>query len=175
MNTEIAEQMWLATMRMAVELKKAGIKVEDAFEALRSAKVILNECRVDPYAKPEFLAKAENIVLGAQSGLFAVATPLGQEFIDGWEGKFRKAISGEKVEAPKLYESTFYPGLPRDMDWVRLLPPEGLGNEVLKGMAERCGAEMRPHDGGYVLITGGREAVKKVLKEISPYYKNKKS
>ena len=171
MNSEIAEQMWLATMRMAVELKKAGMKVDGAFAALRSAKVILNECRVDPYAKPEFLAKAENIILEAQRDLFAAAAPLGQEFIDGWEGRLRKAISGEKVEASGLYESTFYPGLPRDMGWVRLLPPEGLGQEALKGIAEKCGAEMRPHEGGYVLITGKKETVKRVLKEISPYYK----
>ena len=43
MNTEIPEQMWLVTMRMAVGLKKAGMKVDGAFEALRSAKVILIE------------------------------------------------------------------------------------------------------------------------------------
>jgi len=60
MDSEIAEQMWLVTMQMAVDLKKRESVVDEPFQTLRAAKVLLNECRVNPAAKHDMLARGEN-------------------------------------------------------------------------------------------------------------------
>jgi hypothetical protein len=173
MDSEIAEQMWLATMQMAIDLKKREFVVDEPFRILRTAKVLLNECRVNPAAKHETLAQGENLILDAQKKLYSIAQPLGREYLDEWNERMKEAMRGEREEDSKLYRSHFYPGLPRDRRWIRFVPPEALTPEKLEEITRGCGAEVQAHEGRHVLISGKKECLKRVLEAITPYFQSR--
>jgi hypothetical protein len=172
MNSETLQQMWIATMRMAAQLRREGFKIDKAFDLLRNARIILNEHAVDKEVGKVFLPRAAQLIESAQRELFLAAEPLGNEFTEGWEGQFKEIMQGKKVgEFAALRSSTFYASLPRSRNWVRI-STSGLPKKKLKEIQRQV--EVRPHGEGHVLLIGDKASLRKALDQISPYLRVKK-
>lgn len=163
------EQMWLVTMKMAVDIKKRGFKIDKTFNSLRSARVILHQCMVDPHAKGETLSRAGELIDSAQRDIFLTAQPLGKEFTEKWEGEIRKVMKGEILDKFSVARSKFYANLPRGKKWARLKIPPGLDAKKLKDIARSCEVTITQQEKRYILISGEKESMRKALDVISGY------
>ena len=171
---ESIEQTWIVTQRMAGEVKKAGFAVDSAVNRLRSAKAMLNECRLDEHARAELLPKASALIEDAQREIVSTAEPLGTDFTEKWTAELKRALMGEKIgEFTVEGSSKFYSNMPRDRKWVRVAIPESVKKE-LEGIGDRAGAEIRPDGDSHVIIAGEKASIRKALDEISPYFKMKR-
>lgn len=164
-----AEQLWAATMKMATEIKKAGIEVD--ISKLKTSKMILSHCETDPHIHIEELIDAEEILNNARMELFIAAESLGQDFISRWENEFKKVMEGKSRYEFTVSNSKFVPGLPRDKNWVRIDISNILEFEKMREIVKSCGAKMEKQEGGYVLITGKKDFIKCVLDAISEVIK----
>ncbi len=165
------EQTWIVTQRMAGEVKKAGFAVDNAMSLLRSSKVILNECRLDTHARGGLLPKASTFIEDAQREIFMAAEPLGAEFTEKWTVELKRALKGEKIgEFTVEGSSKFYPGMPRNREWVRVAIPESVKKE-LDSIAGTAGVKIRPDGDSHVIITGEKASIRKALDELSPHFK----
>lgn len=172
MNLDELEQMWLATSKMGVELKKKGVDLSRAFQLLRDAKPLLSECRLDEDADPEFLKLAEDMLNEAQMEILSTGDALGEKFLEKWSDILDKVRRGEKIGEFPLSKPSFYPGMPRGK-WVKLAPLKGLGAKKLKGIAKKHGIELQSRDGDYIL-TGDEEGLKNALGDIRDVLKVKR-
>ncbi len=170
---ESVEQNWIVAQRMVDEVKKAGFAVDRAVDLLRSAKTILNECRLDAHARAELSPKASVLIEDAQREIFLAGVPLGADFTEKWTAELKKVLLGEKVgEFTVGGSSKFYSNMPRDKKWVRIAIPKAVKNE-LEGIGERTGTKIRPDGDSHVLIMGEKASIRKALDEMSPYFKSK--
>lgn len=157
------EQAWVATTKMAVEARKAGVNLGNAFELLRSAKSVLNE-RGHGHAAEEMLAEA-------QKEIFSKAELLGKKFSEKWSRALKKAAEGEKIGEFSIWESKFYPAAPKDRRWVRVSLPRTLSIKKLEEIAKKCRVAVEPQEKQHVIISGDKDSLRKALDEISPYFK----
>ncbi len=162
------EQAWVATTKMAVEARKAGVSLDNAFELLRSAKSVLNE-RGHGHAAE--VSRAEEMLAEAQKEIFSKAELLGKKFSEKWSRALKKAAEGEKIGEFSIWESKFYPAAPKDSRWVRVSLPKTLSIKKLEEIAKRCGAAVEPQEKRHVIISGDKDSLRKALDEISPYFK----
>jgi|Deesub1362A_J573_1020465.scaffolds.fasta_scaffold00057_23 hypothetical protein len=165
MNLETLQQVWLVTMNMATEVRRKGIEVGNAFDYLRTAKVILNERTFGETEDRGFLFRASELIDNAQRDIFIAAEALGKEFTVDWENKIREVLNGKKVgEFPATRSSKFYSQLPRSKNWVRVPDKK----EVKEKVEELKDIEVRPHGEGYLLLIGDKASLRKALDAISP-------
>ncbi len=174
MRSENIEQNWLVTMRMALALKKSGQPVEETLGLLKSAKTLLNQCRIYENTDPGTLSEAETLVDRAQSEVFLKSEPLGKAFQEKWDGVLKRVMRGEKVENFTVQKAVFYPGMPRNEKWIRIKPSKSLTKKRLDDIAKSTGVEVKPHEDNHILIVGSEDALKEAIKEISQYMKKKK-
>jgi len=163
------EQTWIATMKMAVEARKAGVSLDSAFELLRFAKSILNERRHEHTEKE--LPVVEGMLLEAQKEIFLRAELLGKKFSKKWSNELKKAAEGEKIGEFSIWESKFYPTVPKDKKWARISLPRTLSIKKLEEIAKRCKVAVEPQEKQCVIISGDRDSLRKALDEISHYFK----
>ncbi len=163
-----AEQLWLATVKMALEAKKKGVEVSAALAILRNAKAMLNEGRLDE--ESHGAAEAEAMIEEAQRELF-----LGAASLPGFEKKWQEVITrvqrGEKFGDYPLGVSSFYPDLPRDGRWVRLPLTEAITAAMAREVASRHGLGFRIHQENHFILTGDKAKIKKALEVLSKYYR----
>lgn len=160
------EQAWVATTKMAVEARKAGVSLGNAFELLRSAKSVLNE-----HGHAAAAGRAGEMLAEAQKEIFSKAELLGKKFSEKWSRELKKAAEGEKIGEFSIWESKFYPAAPKDRRWVRVSLPRTLSIKKLEEIAKRCGAAVEPQEKQHVIISGDKDSLRKALDEISPYFK----
>ncbi len=164
-----AEQLWLATVKMALEAKKKGVDVGEALAVLRNAKAMLNEGRLDEESHGA-AAKAEAMIEEAQRGIF-----LNTDAIPGFERRWQEIITrvqqGEKIGEFPLGASSFYPDLPRDGRWVRLPLNRKINESRAREVARKHGLGFRPHQERYFILTGEKAKIKEALEALSKYYR----
>ncbi|MFQ6135637.1 MAG: DUF2096 family protein [Candidatus Hydrothermarchaeales archaeon] len=158
-------QLWFATMKMATELKREGIETD--LSKLKMSKMILNQCKSDRHPHMDALMDADEMITDVQKDLFIAAEPLGRDFISKWEEEFKEVREGRSSYIFPTPSSRFIPGLPRDKNWVRVDISGILEPDEMEDIARSCGTKIQRRDGGYVLITGSRAAMKKTLDAIS--------
>ncbi len=171
MDSETAEQVWIGITRMALEAKKAGFNMGRVFAALREAKAMLNECRINPRSRGELLSEIDVLLEEAKQGVFAVAEPMGEEFVNRWKAEFKKVLAGEKVGEFPISSSKFIAGMPRDKKWVKIASTKKLAAESIEEIARKHGIKA-VHAETCVTLAGSEEQVAKALKEISALVKN---
>jgi hypothetical protein len=168
---EPIEQAWIVTDLMAKEAKKSGLAVDKAVMLLRSAKALLNECHLNVLTRNELLPKASTLINEAQSEIFALASPLGSDFEEKWTGKLKRTLHGEKIgEFTVEGSSKFRPNMPRGGEWVRVAIPKDAKKKI-KDIEKSAGVEMKEEDDSHIIITGGKESIRKALDELAPYFK----
>lgn len=173
MMGSIAEQNWIVAQHMAEEAKMAGLAVDRVMNLLRSAKVLLNECRLDAHARIGLLPRASTLIEDAQRDLFLAAEHLETDLTEKWTAELKKVFSGEKVgEFTVTGSSKFYSGMPRDGKWVRIAIPISLKGK-LKDIEDKAGVKIRQDGDSHVLIAGEKSAIRKALNAMSPYFKSK--
>lgn len=165
MKQEIAEQLWLATMKMAVEAKKRGAEVREALAMLRSAKVLLNEGRTGEHSR-ELGAEAEKLMEEAQREIFINASDI-EGFEEKWQEKINLVLRGEKIGEYPVTKASFYPGLPRGGSWVRLPLTKKLTLSKAREIAGKFGVAFKPHGEAHFIISGDKASLRRVLKEVS--------
>lgn len=163
---ENLEQMWVATVKLASELKKRGVNSSSAFKALRDAKSILNERRLNAHSKEN---KAVELIESTQRELLSLSAPFGRKFASDWERRLRRIMRGKKAGSFSVPRVEFFPGMPRS-NWVRFSLPRGLDEAKVKEIAKKCGVAFQRHS-NCALIFGDKSAVRKVLNEVSPYFR----
>jgi len=170
---EPIEQAWIVTDLMAKEATKEGLLVDKAVSLLRSAKALLNECHLNIATRDELLPKAAALMNEAQKEIFTLAKPLGSDFEEKWTAQLKKALHGEKIGEFKVEGSSkFRPNMPKGSEWVRVAMPEGAKGKM-KDIEKSAGVEIKEDDDSHVIIAGDKEAIRKALDELSPYFKNK--
>lgn len=164
-----AEQLWLVTIRMAMEAKKKGINVDNALALLRNAKSMLNEAHLDEDS--HFLAtKAEAMIEEAQREIF-INTSSMPAFEKKWNDVITRVQRGEKFGEYVVSALSFYPDLPRGERWVRLPTNEKLSISKARKIAAKHGVEFKPHEKGHFILTGDRKDLKRALDDLSKYYR----
>lgn len=169
MNLDALEQTWLAVMKMGTEVrKKTGIDLSRSFELLRSAKPLLNECRLDreagKEAESEFLAQAEDMIHIAQRDIYLAGEALGKDFTEHWDDLFGRVMRGERIGEFPISQPSFRPGMPKGK-WVLIKPPKGLGAKKLGEIAKARGLAMEKKEEGYILI-GNESSISQALKDV---------
>lgn len=167
---EEVEQLWLATRDMAVEVKKEGFDTREALELLRSAKVMIIEWKKDPKERTEFHSRAQGMIADIQMILFQAAQPLGDEFEKRWGKELGEVMRGKKVGEFPMPSETFVKGMPRSIPWVRVQVPEGMDVKEARDAARDAGVDVKEED-DYLLLSGNKEGLRKVLDVISGYMK----
>jgi len=159
------EQLWLATMKMGMAVKKkSGIELSRAFDQLRSAKTLLNECRLDDDAEPEILASAQEMINTAHREIYIAGEALGTSFTKKWDETFDKIMRGEKIGEFPISKPTFEPGMPKGK-WIKIKPPKGLKVKKLREIAKAKGLKIEKKDEHYILI-GDSNSLQEALKSI---------
>ncbi len=163
------EQLWAAIMKMATEMKKAGVKVDLA--KLKTSKMMISHCRTDPHHHVDELNNAVKILGDVQVELFIAAESLEGDFVSRWEDEFMKVRGGKSRYEFSVSSSRFVPGLPRGMNWVRINISGIVDADEMKKLVKSCGAVMENQEDGYVLVTGEKDSIKRVLKSVSEVFK----
>lgn len=164
-----AEQLWLATIRMALEAKKKGVEVGEALALLRNAKAMLNEGRLDQ-GSHETSREAEAMIEEAQREIFIAASSF-PRFEKRWQDVIARVQQGEKIGEYPLGASSFYPDLPRGRSWVRLPLTERIGESRARDVASKHGLAFRIHQDKYFILTGDKTKLKEALEALSKYYR----
>jgi hypothetical protein len=165
MKQDITEQLWLVTMKMAVEAKKEGADVREALALLRSAKALLNEGRLGEHSH-ELKADARELVEEAQREIFVNASAI-EGFESKWKEKINLVLQGKKIGEYPFTLASFYPGLPRGVSWVRLPLTKKLTLAKAEEIAGKFGVAFKPHGEAHILISGDKASLRRVLKEVS--------
>jgi hypothetical protein len=166
MRLDTIEQLWLASLKMGMEIrKKTGMKLSHPFELLRSAKPLLNECRLDEKAEPEILAHAEALIHSAQREIYIAGEALGKNFIEGWDDVFDRIEKGEKIGKFPISKPSFHPGMPRGK-WVKISLTKGLGARKLREIAKSHGLKVEKRSGGDYLLIGEPRSLHGAIRSI---------
>jgi hypothetical protein len=166
---EISEQLWLATVKMALEAKNKGVDVGEALALLRNAKSMLNEGRLDR-GSHEAARQAEAMIQEAQREILIKA-----EAVPGFDEKWQRVIArvqqGEKIGEYPMGGSSFYPDLPRAGGWVRLPFNRKVDESRAREVAGKHGLGFRLHHEKHFILTGDKASIKKALKNLSDCYR----
>ncbi len=159
-------------MRMGTEVKKkSGLDLTRAFGLLRDAKSLLNECRLDNDADPDFLKKSEDMIIEAQREVILAGEALDAEFLEKWNDVFGRIVRGETIWEFPISKPSFYPNMPRGK-WVKIAPLKGLKVKKLRDVARKYGVEIEPREGDYLLI-GDEQNLRSAMEEIRMFMKVK--
>lgn len=171
MEQNTAEQLWLVTMKMAVEAKRKGVGVQGALSLLRSAKSLLNEGRLEehPY---KLTAEARRLIEEAQREIFVNASTI-EGFEGKWDEEINRVLRGHKIGEYPFTLTSFYPGLPRGLSWVRLPLTNKLTISKAKEIAVKFGVAFKPHGEAHFLISGDKASLRRVLEAVSKYFKRR--
>jgi hypothetical protein len=156
------------------DLNQKNIHVDIASE-LRSCKTLISFIQTSTIHPPKeptpidsSLQKLQQILGKIQSNLISVAMTVNEDYVRDWMSKIDKAERAELNCTMVHTPSEFVPGLPRDVGegWVRLTLQKPIAEERVQDVAERCGVIIDFKDEFHIVISGGKDSVKKAIKDV---------
>jgi hypothetical protein len=174
MNDLPLEQTWMVLVELLTDLKKKGFKIlPQLTEDIRMARTTINFYKVDP-TDPERMKELKRInefLNSAQDSLFTLAENLGNDYINEWTEKLKKATRGEKVYEIEEKKSKFAMGAPAGFSMVRVTFNQPLPEERIQEIAETYNLIIEFEADDVIAVYGDVENIKKGLKEIAYFFK----
>jgi hypothetical protein len=148
-----------------LELKKLGVVIPvKVIEDLRAAKSMITLSCME--GSGETMQKAEELFTVVSAYLVAESQKRFDEHkVDVWIKRLEAANSTCMV--PAAVQDKFVMGIPKDQRWVRIEPAGTLTAERIKQLAEKQGMQVKPQNGGKLVVYGQPENLKAFIKKVA--------
>jgi len=168
------EQVWSVLADLFQDLTGRNIKVDVASD-LRNCKTLIHFIQTsilhppkEPRPVDDSLRNLQQMLGKIQSVLVSAALTVDENYLAGWMNKIDKAERAELNYKMIHTLSEFVPSLPKDSKsgWVRLTLLRPIAEEKVQKIAERFGVRIEFQNDFHVVITGGKESVKKAAQNL---------
>lgn len=148
-----------------IELRRKGKAIPtDVFEDLKAAKILISISKVDSSSRDAtnveyYLGKVESYLLSLAEDGF------GKEYAEDYLEKIRKARTADVEERTQSF-SSFFQGIPRGEDWIRLKMEDLVDCEKVEEIANNLGLSYRQQREGFLLVHGEGEKIRLLVKKV---------
>ena len=169
-----AEQTWMVLVELLTDLRKKGVEIpRDITRDIQMAKTTINFYKVDP-TDPERmkeLKRINDLLNSAQDMLLTEAEESGDDYIESWLSKLKRASRGEQVYEIQDKKPRFVVGAPSGFSMARLTFKGPISEERLQDVAEYHNIIIEFEEDNVIMLYGDKANIQKSLKEISSFFK----
>lgn len=173
MSSLPVEQTWMVLVELLTDLRKKGVEIPRGItKDIQMAKTTINFYKVDP-TDPERMQELKRIndfLNSAQDTLLTEADELGDDYIESWLSKLKRASRGEQVYQIQEKKPRFVVGAPSGFSMARFTFKEPVAEERLQDIAEYHNIIIEFEEDNVIMLYGDKENIKKSLKEISSFF-----
>lgn len=157
--------VWKVLEEMIADFRKKGVTVPaEVIGDLKNTKTMIKILKADP-SRGEILQKIDEYMGNVESYLVSEGTKrFGPEYVEEWLKRVEDA--GRKVPDEEE-EERFILGLPRQRNWIRVMPSAELPLEKLKTLAQESNLSYSVQPDGYLLVYGEDKTIKAFVKKIA--------
>ncbi|MEM3593320.1 MAG: DUF2096 family protein [Candidatus Jordarchaeaceae archaeon] len=170
-NLSALEGEWYILNEMLGDLRSKKIQVPTSvFENLRYARLIITHYKEsgegETHKHKDYSTDLEVTMNNIRTVLFAKAQELGDEYVALW----REKIS--EISPPLQRKKTLARGVSRDkgLDFVRIHFNKTIPESELIHLADKYNASIKIEGEKVAVVSGPREDVKKIIREIAEKY-----
>ena len=168
-----AEQTWMILVELLTDLRKNGVDIpKDVTKDIQMAKTTINFYKVNPndVERMKELKRMNDFMNSAQDMLLTLAEDVGEDYLESWLEKLRRASRGEQVYQLVDKKSKFIVGAPSGFSMARLTFKKPILEERLQEIAEYYNIIIEFEDDNVIMIFGDKDNIKKSLKELSSFF-----
>ena len=168
-----AEQTWMILVELLTDLRKNGVDIpKDVTKDIQMAKTTINFYKVNPndVERMKELKRMNDFMNSAQDMLLTLAEDVGEDYLESWLEKLRRASRGEQVYPLVDKKSKFIVGAPSGFSMARLTFKKPILEERLQEIAEYYNIIIEFEDDNVIMIFGDKDNIKKSLKELSSFF-----
>ena len=173
MSSLPAEQTWMILVELLTDLRKNGVSIpNDVTKDIQMAKTTINFYKVNPNdpERMKELKRMNDFMNSAQDMLLTLAEDVGEDYLESWLEKLRRASRGEQVYQLVNKKSKFIVGAPSGFSMARLTFKKPILEERLQEIAEYYNIILEFEEDNVIMIFGNKENIKKSLKELSSFF-----
>ena len=173
MSSLPAEQTWMILVELLTDLRKNGVSIpNDVTKDIQMAKTTINFYKVNPNdtERMKELKRMNDFMNSAQDMLLTLAEDVGEDYLESWLEKLRRASRGEQVYSLVDKKSKFIVGAPSGFSMARLTFKKPILEERLQEIAEYNNIIIEFEDDNVIMIFGDKDNIKKSLKELSSFF-----
>jgi hypothetical protein len=173
MSSLPAEQTWMILVELLTDLRKNGVSIpNDVTKDIQMAKTTINFYKVNPNdpERMKELKRMNDFMNSAQDMLLTLAEDVGEDYLESWLEKLRRASRGEQVYQLVNKKSKFIVGAPSGFSMARLTFKKPILEERLQEIAEYYNIIIEFEDDNVIMIFGDKDNIKKSLKELSSFF-----
>ena len=173
MSSLPAEQTWMILVELLTDLRKNGVSIpNDVTKDIQMAKTTINFYKVNPNdpERMKELKRMNDFMNSAQDMLLTLAEDVGEDYLESWLEKLRRASRGEQVYQLVNKKSKFIVGAPSGFSMARLTFKKPILEERLQEIAEYYNIILEFEEDNIIMIFGDKDNIKKSLKEISSFF-----
>ena len=163
-------ETWKILEEIIIEFRKKGLAVPaTVMTDLKAAKTMIKLMDTET-GKSEMAPQTEQYLRNVESYLITEAQKhFPPERIDEWLRRLDEAIveTCECVKEKVKEESRFISGLPRDQNWVRVMPITSLSSEKLKQLADDSSLSLKTEKDGHIIAYGRPEDIREFIKKMT--------
>jgi hypothetical protein len=136
------------------------------------AKTTINFYKVNPNdpERMKELKRMNDFMNSAQDMLLTLAEDVGEDYLESWLEKLRRASRGEQVYQLVDKKSKFIVGAPSGFSMARLTFKKPILEERLQEIAEYYNIILEFEEDNIIMIFGDKDNIKKSLKELSSFF-----
>jgi hypothetical protein len=116
------------------------------------------------------LKRMNDFMNSAQDMLLTLAEDVGEDYLESWLEKLRRASRGEQVYQLVNKKSKFIVGAPSGFSMARLTFKKPILEERLQEIAEYYNIILEFEEDNIIMIFGDKDNIKKSLKELSSFF-----
>jgi len=168
-----AEQTWMILVELLTDLRKNGVDIpKDVTKDIQMAKTTINFYKVNPndVERMKELKRMNDFMNSAQDMLLTLAEDVGEDYLESWLEKLRRASRGEQVYQLVDKKSKFIVGAPSGFSMARLTFKKPILEERLQEIAEYYNIILEFEEDNIIMIFGDKDNIKKSLKELSSFF-----
>jgi hypothetical protein len=173
MSSLPAEQTWMILVELLTDLRKNGVSIpNDVTKDIQMAKTTINFYKVNPNdpERMKELKRMNDFMNSAQDMLLTLAEDVGEDYLESWLEKLRRASRGEQVYQLVNKKSKFIVGAPSGFSMARLTFKKPILEERLQEIAEYYNIILEFEEDNIIMIFGDKDNIKKSLKELSSFF-----
>ncbi len=173
MSSLPAEQTWMILVELLTDLRKKGVNIpNEVTKDIQMAKTVINFYKVNPNdpERMKELKRMNDFMNSAQDMLLTLAEDFGEDYLENWLEKLRRAARGEQVYQIEDKKSKFIVGAPSGFSMARLTFKKPILEERLQEIAEYNNIILEFEEDNVIMIFGNKENIKKSLKELSSFF-----
>ncbi|MGA2675413.1 MAG: DUF2096 domain-containing protein [Methanobacterium sp.] len=173
MSSLPAEQTWMILVELLTDLRKNGVSIpNDVTKDIQMAKTTINFYKVNPNdpERMKELKRMNDFMNSAQDMLLTLAEDVGEDYLESWLEKLRRASRGEQVYQLVDKKSKFIVGAPSGFSMARLTFKKPILEERLQEIAEYYNIILEFEEDNIIMIFGDKDNIKKSLKELSSFF-----